>query len=268
MRGRIIGFIAIKGGVGKTSTVANVGSVLARDFHKKVLLVDANFSGPNLALHFGFVKPKHTIHDVLEGKVPIKKAIYEHFSGLHLLPAALLSRRVSPGKLKQYLNGVRNCYDLILIDSSPTMNEEMQATMQAADELFVLTTPDYITLSATMNALKIAREKHIRVEGIILNKVHGKKYELNFEEVEENTKTPIVSILYEDVKMLKALSKTMPLAFYRPSSDTSVEYKKLAASLIGEHYNDRRPVAKLRQIFGKGLTRDEINRAIVMESHY
>ncbi len=268
MRGRIVGFIAIKGGVGKTSTVANVGSVLAKDFKKKVLIVDANFSGPNLALHFGFVKPTHTVHDVLAGKVSAKKAVYEHFSGLHMLPGSLLSQKVPVEKLKQHLNSLRNEYDLILIDASPTMNEEMQATLSAADELFILTTPDYVTLSATMNALKVAREKRIRVEGIILNKVHGKRYELNFEEIEENTKTPIVSILYQDEKMLKALSKTMPLAFYRPRSDTTVEYKKLAAALIGERYEDGRVVAKMRQFLGKGLTRDEINRAIVMESHY
>ncbi len=268
MRARIIGFIAIKGGVGKTSTVANLGAILAKDFHKKILVVDANFSGPNLGLHFGFVKPEYTLHEVIEGKVPVKKAIYEHSSGLHLLPSSLLSRKVNVDKFKQYVNSLRHEYDLILVDTSPTFNEEMQATMHTADELFIVTTPDYITLSSTMNALKIAKEKKIRVEGIILNKVRGKKYELNFEEIEDNTKTPIVSILYEDENMLKALAKTMPLSFYKPNADTSVEYKKLAASLIGEHYTDQRMITKVRGLFNKALTRDEINRAIVMESHY
>lgn len=268
MRARIVGFVAIKGGVGKTSTVANLGSILARDFQKKILVVDANFSGPNLGLHFGFVKPPHTVHDILAGNVPIKKAIYEHFSGLHLLPGALLSHRVDGSKLKQHLNGLRNTYDLILVDAAPAMNEEMHATLNTCDELFIMTTPDYITLSSTMNALKAARERNVRVEGIILNKVHGKHYELNFEEIEDNTKTPIVSILYDDERMLKALAKTMPLAFYKPRSDTATEYKKLAAALIGERYTDRRPVAFLRKLFGRSLTRDEINRAIVMESHY
>jgi len=63
--GKIIGVISLKGGVGKTTTVANLGASLAKDFNKKVLVVDANFSAPNLGLHLGLVDPKTTIHDVL-----------------------------------------------------------------------------------------------------------------------------------------------------------------------------------------------------------
>ena len=63
--GKIIGIISLKGGVGKTSSVANLGAVLASEFNKKVLVVDANFSAPNLGLHLGLVEPKVTIHDVL-----------------------------------------------------------------------------------------------------------------------------------------------------------------------------------------------------------
>ena len=88
---RIIGFISVKGGVGKTTSVANLGFILANNFKKKVLVVDGNFSAPNLALHFGFVKPQYTLHDVLDGKVNIRKAIYEHSSGMHLLPSSLIS---------------------------------------------------------------------------------------------------------------------------------------------------------------------------------
>ena len=51
MGAKKIGIISIKGGVGKTSTVAALGASLAKDFNKRVLLVDANFSSPNLCLH-------------------------------------------------------------------------------------------------------------------------------------------------------------------------------------------------------------------------
>jgi len=49
--GKTIGIISIKGGVGKTTTVSALGAALANEFDKKVLLIDANFSAPNLALH-------------------------------------------------------------------------------------------------------------------------------------------------------------------------------------------------------------------------
>ena len=140
MHARVVGFIAIKGGVGKTSTVANLGVLLSQDFEKKVLLVDANFSGPNLGLHFGFTHPKYTLHDVLEGKIPIEKAIYEHSSGLHILPASLLSRKVNTEQFKQEIKSLKNKYDYILLDSSPCLNEEILATITTSDELFIIST--------------------------------------------------------------------------------------------------------------------------------
>ncbi|GAG95692.1 unnamed protein product [marine sediment metagenome] len=63
--GKAIGILSLKGGVGKTSVVAALGDAFA-DFGKKVLLIDANFSAPNLGLHFNIVDPEKTIHDLLD----------------------------------------------------------------------------------------------------------------------------------------------------------------------------------------------------------
>ena len=60
---KVIGIISLKGGVGKTSSVANLGAALT-EFGKKVLVVDANFSAPNLGLHLGLTNPEIKLHDV------------------------------------------------------------------------------------------------------------------------------------------------------------------------------------------------------------
>jgi len=268
LHARIFGFVSLKGGVGKTTTVANLGAILARDFGKRVLVVDANLSGPTLALHFGFAHPEHTLHEVLEGKVPIHKAIYEHPSGLHLLPASLLSRRVSLQRLKQSLHSLRPYYELILLDAPPTVSAETVAALSCADELFLITTPDYVALSSTLHAVKLAREKKIHIAGLILNKVRGKKYELSFDALERDTKLPIVSVLFDDNILLASLNKAQPAAFWKPKNDTVIEYKKLAAALIGDRYKDTRVRSFVRSLFQQGLSKDEVNRAIVMESHY
>ena len=104
MAGKIIGIISLKGGVGKTSTVANLGAVLATNFNKKILVIDANFSAPNLGLHVGLVDPKTTIHDVMLNKASINEAIYKHDSGFHLIPGAYISRKLNPSKLKQKIS--------------------------------------------------------------------------------------------------------------------------------------------------------------------
>ncbi len=268
-RAKIIGFISIKGGVGKTTTVANLGFVLARDFNKKVLVVDGNFSGPNLALHFGFTKPQHTLHDVFDGKVGLQKAIYEHSSGLHILPCSLFNtEKVDVARFHQYLASLRSFYDVILIDSSPALNQEMLATIMASDELFVLTTPDYVTLATTMHAIKVARQKRTYISGIVINKVRGKRFELSLEDVQDATKVPVVSVLYDDESVLKALSKGKPISLFNDNNGVSIEYKKLASALVGERYQDKRFGTRLKTLFNKKLSQDEINRAIVMVSHY
>ncbi len=268
-RARIIGFISIKGGVGKTTAVANLGLILAKDFKKKVLVVDGNFSGPNLALHFGFTKHTKTLHDVLGQGVNLQKAIYEHESGLHILPGSLFNNdKIDYSKFHQYIASLRGQYDVILIDSSPSLNHEMLATMTASDELFVLTTPDYVTLATTMHAVKIARQKRTYISGVILNKLRGKKFEMNLDDVQDATKVPVVSVLYDDESVLRALAKGVPVGGFRKSNNVAVEYRKLAAALIGERHVDKRFKTSIKNLFTKKLSQDEINRAIVMVSHY
>src|SRR3989338_9909417 len=145
-KGQTIGIISLKGGVGKTSSVANLGAALSSEFGKKVLVVDANFSAPNLALHLGLVNPEATIHDVLLDNADAEDAIYEHSSGIHLMPGAYISRKINPFRLKQKISHLKDNYDFIIIDSSPNLNDEMLSTMIASDRLFVVTSPDYPTL--------------------------------------------------------------------------------------------------------------------------
>lgn len=268
-RARIIGFISIKGGVGKTTTVANLGFILARDFGKKVLVVDGNFSGPNLGLHFGFTKHTKTLHDVLGGSASLQRAIYGHESGLHILPGSLFNNeKVDYSKFHQYMASLRGHYDVILIDSSPSLNQEMLATMTASDELFVLTTPDYVTLATTLHAIKVARQKRTYISGIIINKLRGKKFEIGLDDVQDATKVPVVSVLYDDESVLRALAKGLPVGGFKKNNDVAVEYKKLAAAIIGERYVDKRFKTSVKNLFTKKLSQDEINRAIVMVSHY
>ena len=116
MTARTIGIISIKGGVGKTSCTANLGAALANEFGKKVLLVDSNFTAPNLGLHFGIVDPQKTLHDALLDKIGIKEAILEYKEGFHILPSSLADRKVNPFKLKQKLQELKAHYDFILLD--------------------------------------------------------------------------------------------------------------------------------------------------------
>ena len=261
---KTIGVISIKGGVGKTTAAVNIGAALAQ-FGKKVLIVDANFSAPNLALHLGLVKPEaSTIHEVLMGKMPIQKAIYEHEAGFHFIPGAL---NPQPGKidayaLKKKLKDLKNDYDVVVIDSSPTLNNELLSTLIASDQLLVVTSPDYPTLSCTIKAVKVAKQKNTPIAGLILNKGRGKKFELKTEDIEELAEVPVIAKINDDVKIIEALSVAMPSVIVNPRSNSSVEYKKLAAALIGEEYKDPNIFRRLKNIFPFAKEKHEINRLI------
>lgn len=261
--GKSIGIIAIKGGVGKTTTVAALGAALTQ-FGKKTLIVDANFSAPNLGLHVGIVEPDVTLHHVLTNKAQIQDAIYKTEYGFDIIPGALMHDGVDPLRLKAKLNMIKNEYDVVVIDSSPTLNNEILATMVASDQLFVVTTPDHVTLSTTLRAVRLAKEKKTPIHGLILNKVYNQKFELSLEDIEETADCSVMAVLPHDVNILAALSETIPATAHK-EHDVAVEYKKLAGALIGEEYKDGRLWKRMKGMFSSP-PKQEVNRTVFKDT--
>lgn len=260
--GNIIGIISIKGGVGKTSTVVGLGASLANDFGKKVLLVDANFSAPTLALYLGFPNPGVTLHHVLTSNKGAEEAIYKTKQGFHILPGALIhNKKINPFHLKKKINWLRDHYDVILIDSSPSLNNEILATMIASDALLVVTTADHVTLSSTLHAVKVAKQRKTPIYGIILNKVHNKNFELDIFDIEDAANCPVLAVLPYDVRFLEALAVGVPSTLYS-SGEATMEYRKLAAALLGQTYDDPRFSKKVQRFFRQDATKQDMNRAL------
>lgn len=256
--GKTIGIVSLKGGVGKTSVVSALGAAMA-DFGKKVLLVDGNFSAPNLGIHLDIINPTKTIQHVLSDVINLKDAIHK-VGNFDVIPASVSYRsKINHFKLKDKLKHAKKKYDTILIDSSPSLNDETLAAMLASDYILVVTTPDYPTLSMTLKAIKIAKQRGIPIAGLILNKVYNKNFELDFDDVEKTAEVPILGVIPHDVKIMKALAHAIPSTLYKPRSKASKEYKRLAAALIGERYEP----LKLRKMMGWiNPNKQDINREI------
>ncbi len=237
--GKVISLISIKGGVGKTTSVINLAASLANDYAKKTLVIDANFSSPNVGLHLGSIEHKSTLHEVLKDKAKITDAIHNHEYGFHFLPSSLSNfNPTNYSKLKQKIQPLKKYYDYILLDASTSLNDELVASINASDDIYVVTTPDLPTLSTTLRAVKLSKEKGMQIRGLILNKVRGKKYELKREDMERLTGIPVISVINENVKVLEALSKIKPITLYSPYSPVSLSYKKLAALMSNSWYKD------------------------------
>lgn len=231
--GKSIGVISLKGGVGKTSVVATLGTALA-NLDKKVLLVDGNFSAPNLGLHFKMVQPDKTLHHILDREVRAKDAIY-NLDNLDVIPASIFTdKKINPLKLKDRLKRLKKNYDYIIYDSSPRLDEETLGVMMASDIIFVVTTPDHPTLSTTLKAVKVARENGTPIAGLIINKVYNKKFEISIEDIEGTIDVPVMAVIPHDIAVLKALSEFDNSLNYKPHSKVSKEFMKLALALVGE----------------------------------
>ncbi|MEX0920512.1 MAG: AAA family ATPase [Candidatus Pacearchaeota archaeon] len=256
--GKTIGIVSLKGGVGKTSVVSSLGAAFS-SLGKKTLLIDGNLSSPSLGLHLNVVDPEKTLHHVLDRSAGTKDAIHD-LDGLHVMPASIFWKsKINPLKLRDRIKGLKRSYDVILIDSSPSLDEETLAVMLASDEIIVVTTPDHSTLSATIKAIKLAKQRGAPISGLVLNKVHNKNFEVSFEDVEETLGIPVLAVIPHDTEVLNALSKMKPYTIHKPNSKGSVEYKKLAGVLIGEKYKQRRLTEFFRKLTPK---RQEINREL------
>lgn len=261
--GKTIGLISIKGGVGKTTISAALAVDLANAFSKRVLLVDTNYSAPNLGIHMDIISPGKTVHDVLSGGSRISHAVHEVY-GVHVVPGNFLFRRdYSPLKLRNKLASVKKNYDFIILDSSPCMNDEILSTMLASDSLFVVSTPDYPTLSCSMKAARLAKQRNKPVDGIILNRVRG-KYEVRLGEIQESVGIPVIARIREDNVVRLALHERVPAPLFAKGSKFSKEIRKLSSVLVGR--KERRGF--WRAAMGKDFRKEQVNREVLRQDFY
>ncbi len=267
---KTIGIISVKGGVGKTSAVSSLGAALSNQFNKKVLLIDGNFSSPTLGFHIGVYNPEVTLHHVLDGKANAKDAIYQTEYGFDIMPGAIIydkAAKINPFRLSEKIRDLKKRYDVILIDSSPNLDDEILATMIASDELLIVTTPDHVTLAATLKAIRAAKEKRIPILGLILNKVHDKNFELTLEEIENMAGTDVLAVIPHEIEVLEALSASTPSTLHKSNeSESTQEYRKLAGALVGEDYTVRKNFGGWIRYFMKAVPKQEVNRVILKDN--
>jgi septum site-determining protein MinD len=252
---RIIGIISGKGGVGKTTVVANLGSIMAQKFKKDVIIIDCNISTSHLGLYLGMYYTPITLNQVLTGDAEIEDAMYEyHISGLRVIPASLsLSdlKGVDIARLKNSLKKLFGKADVVLLDAAPGLGREAMATVRASDEVIFINTP---FVPSTMDIIKchqVAEEIGVKPLGVVLNMVGKEKYELSPQEVEELTELPVISNIPMDKNVLRSLALKTPVVVFSPNSPSSKEFVKLSAKILGEEYVPEGFFFNIFRMFGR-----------------
>ena len=247
---RTIGIFSGKGGVGKTTITANLGTVLSLVYGKEVLLIDASPQTPNLCFHFNILNPRFTLQDALSGRSEDVICKHEE-SGVNLILPPLAMSQAKLENLGRILESLKS-FELCLIDSPPGLGKEAVETLKAVEEVVIITTPDLPSVNAALKTIQLAERLGKRILGIVVNRVRGEKCELKEEEIERICGLPVLASLPEKEEIMKSIYQGEPIFLLSSRSEIAKEFKKLAALLIGEEYKEsffEKLLTSLRALF-------------------
>jgi len=163
-RMKVISVTSGKGGVGKSSVVANLAMSIASK-EKKVLLMDGDFGLANLDILLD-MRPKGTIRDVLHGGLEPSDILAKFGKNVDVLPASSgLLEMTSIGleeksRLLEIMQSLENNYDVLLIDTGAGIGDEVTWLSSAAQEIIVIVTPEPTSIADAYAMIKVLNQKH------------------------------------------------------------------------------------------------------------
>lgn len=235
---RLISFISAKGGVGKTTLVANLAAALA-DLGEKIIAMDANLTTPNLALHLGMHLSPNTLHHVIRGESSLEESIYPHRYGFKVIPASLNLndlRGVDPARLSAVSFSLLGKASYILMDCAAGIGREALSGMAASDEVVIVTNPNFPAVTDALKILKIAQSSDMKILGVILNRVTRSAHEISPDEIRDVLGIPILAVIPEDENVMKSIQSKKLLFEYNSNSTAAIEIKRLAAYMSGREF--------------------------------
>ena len=231
-----------KGGVGKTTTAINLGASLNK-LGKEIIIVDANLNTPNIGLQLGAPIVPVTLNHVLKGKADIEDAIYEHSSGMKIIPSSLSIKEITKFNTKKIPGIARQLSkmcDYVIIDSAAGFGEEVIAVLEAADEIIIVTNPEMPAVTDALKAVKIARGMGKEIKGVIVTRYNNAKYEMPLSSIKSMLESQIIGVIPEDKAVKEALNLRDAVVHTHPRSRVSKKYNEIARKISGEKVGEKK----------------------------
>ncbi len=241
MTAQVITITSGKGGVGKTTAVANLATALAAD-GRKVVCIDGDIGLRNLDVVMGLEnRIVYDIVDVIEGRCKLKQAMIrdKHLPDLYLIPAAQTRDKnaVSPSDMIRICNDLRPDADFVIIDSPAGIERGFRNSIAAADKVLVVTNPEVSAVRDADRVVGILEAEEKGTPRLILNRLNPVLVKnndmLSAEDVLDLLGIPLIGIVPEDESVIIGSNRGAPVVT-EAKSRAGQAFRNIAKRLQGQ----------------------------------
>jgi len=261
--GEVIVITSGKGGVGKTTTTANLGTALALD-GKKVVLVDTDIGLRNLDVVMGLEsRIVYDIVDVVEEKCKLRQALIKdkRFNELFLLPAAQTRDKsaVNEEQMKELIKKLKEEFEYILVDCPAGIEQGFKNAIAGADTAIVVTTPEISAVRDADRIIGLLESAEIKNPELVVNRLRPamvKKGEMmDVDDIVELLSIELLGVVPDDEYIISSTNKGEPVV-QNKKSPSGKAYIEIAKRILGENIEVNIPgekkslLDKIKAFFG------------------
>lgn len=239
--GEVIVITSGKGGVGKTTTTANIGASLAI-LGKKVVVLDADIGLRNLDVVLGLEnRIVYDLVDVVEGVCRLKQGLIrdKRFEGLYLLPAAQTKDKtaVTPKQMQELCNKLKESFDYVLVDCPAGIEQGFKNAIAGADRAIVVTTPEISAVRDADRIIGLLEAAELNDPMLVVNRIRIQMVKkgdmMNIDDMTDILAIDLLGIVPDDEYIVISTNKGEPAA-KEDSSLAGQAFRNIASRITGE----------------------------------